>query len=107
MGVTSGRWCVIRAGTCMRGEQRAVLRKLLVAALLVTAMGFPAAAQNPNASATSALTPIDKADGAARLRHALRERENRGLVGVISGDMESTDLRAMTDLATIVDGTEQ
>jgi uncharacterized protein len=91
----------------MKGEPRAVLRSFLVAALLVTAVGFPAAAQNPDASATSALTPIDRADGAARLRHALRERENRGLVGVISGDMDSTDLRAVTDLATIIDGTEQ
>jgi TRAP-type uncharacterized transport system substrate-binding protein len=91
----------------MKGEPRAVLRSFLVAALLVTAVGFPAAAQNPDASATSALAPIDRADGAARLRHALRERENRGLVGVISGDMDSTDLRAVTDLATIIDGTEQ
>jgi uncharacterized protein len=93
----------------MPGESGAALQKCLVAAMSVAAIitVSPAAAQNPDASASPALTHIDSGDGAARLRHALRERENRGLVGVISGDMESTDLRAMTDLATIVDGTEQ
>ncbi|HEV2546475.1 MAG TPA: TAXI family TRAP transporter solute-binding subunit [Stellaceae bacterium] len=87
----------------------AMLRKYLAAILSVAsiAMVSPALAQNSESPNGPTLTSSDSGDAAARRRHALRERENRGLVGFLSGDIESTDLRAATDLATVVDGADQ
>ena len=88
-----------------------LLRKCAVAALSVASlasigMACPAAAQNSELPSAPALMPAERDGAAARLRHALRQRENRGLVGFMSGDIDSTDLRAATDLATVVDGTD-
>jgi uncharacterized protein len=85
------------------------LRKSLVAVLSVAsiAMVCPAMAQNSESPRTPVSTSAESGFAAARLRHALRYRENRELVGFISGDIESTDLRAATDLATVVDGADQ
>jgi uncharacterized protein len=89
-----------------------VLRRYLVAVLSVASVASigmvrPAIAQNSELPSAPALTPAESDGAAARLRHALRARENRGLVGFMSGDIESTDLRAATDLATVVDGADQ
>jgi uncharacterized protein len=94
----------------MHGAPTAMLlRKSLVAVLSVAsiAMVWPALAQNSALPGAPTLASTETGAAAGRLRHALRYRENRGLVGFISGDIESTDLRAATDLATVVDSAEQ
>ena len=93
----------------MHGAQAAtLLRKYAVVVSVASSiMVCPAVAQNSELPLNPALTLNESNSAAARLRHAVREHENRGLVGFMSGDIESTDLRAATDLATVVDGTDQ
>jgi uncharacterized protein len=79
----------------------------LILSLAATIAIAPAAAQGRAPQAQSVITPPPGEDNAARQRHALRERENAGLVGFIGGDIGSTDLRTATDLATVIDGAEQ
>ena len=90
------------------GPAAAFLRKYTVAVLSIASIGMvcPAVAQHSKLPSAPALMPTDSEGGAARLRHGLRDHENRGLVGFMSGDIGSTDLRAATDLATVADGTD-
>jgi TRAP transporter TAXI family solute receptor len=80
---------------------------VILAVASIATVSSSAVAQNQESSGARALTPIESGGGAVRLRHALREHENRGVVGFISGDIGSTDLRAATDLATVLDGAER
>ncbi len=90
----------------MHGASGAILRKCAVALLAVASFSIArnTVAQSSELSGPPTLMSSESGEAAARLRHALRERENRGLVGFLSGDIDSTDLRAATDLATVVDG---
>src|SRR5690349_12845770 len=92
-----------------RASAATLLRRYMVVVVSIASIGMacPAVAQNSETTRPPTLTPGESGDAAARLRHALRERENRGLVGFISGDIDSTDLRAATDLATVVDGADR
>jgi uncharacterized protein len=91
-----------------RAPEAKVLRDCVLAALAVTSAAIfsPAAAENLQSSSGPGVTPVESGGDLARLRHLLRERENRGLVGFVSGDIGSSDLRAAVDLATVLDGTE-
>jgi len=71
---------------------------------------YPAAAQIPEqrSSGPHAASDPEKsnprtlqhaANHAAQLRHAMRQTVNRGLVGIVSGSMDPTDLGKATDLA--------
>jgi TRAP transporter TAXI family solute receptor len=93
----------------MLGARNTMLvRTCVVAALALASIAIysPAVAQHSDLSRAPALTPLDRGGDAARLRHILRERENKGLLGFISGDIGSTDLRAAADLATVLDDAE-
>jgi uncharacterized protein len=92
-----------------RASAATLLRRYMVVLVSIASIGMasPAVAQNTEIPHSPTLTRGESGDATARLRHALRERENRGLVGFISGDIDSTDLRAATDLATVVDGADR
>src|SRR5579864_2346397 len=92
-----------------RASAAMLLRRYVVVVVSVASIGMscPAVAQNSELPSAPTLTARESGDAAVRLRHALRERENRGLVGFMSGDIDSTGLRAATDLATVVDGADR
>jgi len=42
--------------------------------------------------------------GAPQIRHAIRDKVNNGLVSIVSGSLDATDLTEVTDLASSLDG---
>src|SRR5258707_8038328 len=77
-----------------------------LAVLGLTLVVGAAPAQEAPASTRPTQAAEHNADELVQLRHALRARENAGVVGFVAGDIGSTDLRVAGDLATVLDGSE-
>jgi TRAP transporter TAXI family solute receptor len=77
-----------------------------IGVLGLTVVVGPAPAQEAPASTRPAQAAEDNAGELVQIRHALRARENAGVVGFVAGDIGSTDLRVAGDLATVLDGGE-
>jgi uncharacterized protein len=58
----------------------------------------------PGAATPDPRGPKQATIGTARIRHAMRDQVNAGLVSIVSGSMDATDVEEATDLAVGLDG---